>query len=369
MAEDNDDSQKTEEPTQHKLSQAEEKGDVTQSPDVAAWLVLAAATAYIMMWSPSTADSMRRMLSGFISGAHNIRLSAETANGFVYTLGLELLLILAPPFAILVVVGIGAHVIQHRPVFSLDKIAPKFSRLNPISGFDRLFGRMALINFVKGLLKTTAIAVAITMTIWPSKEEMLAMIALPVHLLLGEVLSLLGQAMIAALSVLGVIAIADYGWQYFERMSRLKMTRQEMKEEHRQSEGDPIVKQRLRQIRSERSRKRMMSAVPKAAVIITNPTHYAVALAYESGKMGAPVCVAKGVDHVALKIREIGKENNVPIVENPPLARALYASVDVDETIKPEHYKAVAQVIGFVMRLKGKVSSARTAAARTERRQ
>ena len=191
----------------------------------------------------------------------------------------------------------------------------------------------------------------------------------PVDLLLGEVLALLGQAMIAALSVLGVIAIADYGWQYFERMSRLKMTREEMKEEHRQSEGDPIVKQRLRQIRSERSRKRMMSAVPKAAVIITNPTHYAVALAYESGKMGAPVCVAKGVDHVALKIREIGKENNVPIVENPPLARALYASVDVDETIKPEHYKAVAQVIGFVMRLKGKVSSARTAAARTERRQ
>jgi len=135
------------------------------------------------------------------------------------------------------------------------------------------------------------------------------------------------------------------------------MTRQDLKEEARQSEGDPVVKQRLRQIRNDRARKRMMANVPKAAVIITNPTHYAVALAYESGKMGAPVCVAKGMDDIALKIREIGKANNVPIVENPPLARALYASVDVDENIKPEHYKAVAQVIGFVMKLKGKVAA------------
>jgi flagellar biosynthetic protein FlhB len=360
MADEKDDSQKTEEPTQHKLQQAEEKGDVTQSPDVAAWLVLAAATAWLMMWSPAMADALRNFMTGFLSGAHTIRLSPQNAAGFANGIGFELLQTVGIPFAILMAVGVAAHLIQHRPVFALDKIAPKLDRLSIMQGFSRLFGKQALVTFAKGLFKTAAIAAAIAMTVWPSKDEMLAMITLPVGLLLLETLSLLGQSLIAALSVLGVIAIFDYGWQYFERMRRLRMTREEVKDEHKQSEGDPVVKQRLKQIRLERSRKRMMAAVPKAAVIITNPTHYAVALAYEQGKMGAPVCVAKGMDHVALKIREIGREHNVPVVENPPLARALYASIDIDEAIKPEHFKAVAQVIGFVMRLKGKAPRSRT---------
>lgn len=356
MAEDTDDSQKTEQPTQQKLSQAEERGDVTQSPDVAAWLVLVAATAYLTMWSPMTASSLRQLLSSYIAGASTTHISAETAGTFASSLGWQLVQILVIPFALLMAVGVGGHVIQHRPVISYEKITPDLSRLNILNGFGRLFGRAALVNFAKGVLKTIAVAAAITFTLWPARDQMLGLIALPVSQLLPQALTLLTKAMIAALSVLGVIAIGDYAWQYFERMRRLRMSREEMKEEARQSEGDPIVKQRLRQIRAERARKRMMANVPKAAVIITNPTHYAVALAYESGKMGAPVCVAKGMDHIALKIREIGRQNNVPIVENPPLARALYASVDIDENIKPEHYKAVAQVIGFVMRLKGKVA-------------
>lgn len=359
MAEDNDDGQKTEQPSQQRLQEAEDKGDVTQSPDIAAWLVLAAATAYITMWSPITASSLRHTLTSYLAGAHTIHLTAQSANGFATSLGWELLKILAAPFAILMAVAIASHLIQHRPVFSLEKIKPDGSRLNLMKGMGRLFGRAALVNFAKGLVKTIAVAAAIVLTLWPAKEKMLALITMPVAQQLPETVTLLTQAMIAALAVLGVIAIADYAWQYFERNRRLMMTRQEMKEEARQSEGDPIVKQRLRQIRNERSRKRMMAAVPKASVIITNPTHYAVALSYEQGKMGAPVVVAKGVDHIALKIREIAKQNNVPIVENPPLARALYASVEMDETIKPEHYKAVAQVIGFVMRLKGKVANAK----------
>jgi flagellar biosynthetic protein FlhB len=360
MSEENDDSQKTEQPSSQKLQQAEERGDVTQSPDVAAWLVLAAATLYLVMWSPMTASSLRQMLTGFLTNAHTINITAENANSFASTIGWDLLMILSVPFAILVAVGIGSHAIQHKPVISAEKLKPDISRLNLLKGFTRLFGTAALVNFAKGVLKTIAVAGAIGVVLWPARETMLGLIALPVTQLMPVVLGLMTQVMIAALSILGVIALADYGWQYFERMRRLKMTRQEMMDEHKQSEGDPVVKQRLKQIRSERSRKRMMAAVPKASVIITNPTHYAVALAYESGKMGAPICVAKGVDHIALKIREIGKEHNVPIIENPPLARALYASVDVDESIKPEHFKAVAQVIGYVMRLKSKVASART---------
>jgi len=357
MADDNDDSQKTEQPSQQKLSQAEERGDITQSPDVAAWLVLAAATVYLTMWSPITASSLRDVLTTYLASAATMHITPATAGGFATSLGMQVIQILAVPFLLLMAVGVGGHVIQHRPVFSVEKIAPDLSRLSILGGFGRLFGRMALVNFAKGVLKTIAVAAAITFTLWPARDQMLGLIALPVSQLLPQSLALLTKAMIAALSVLGVIAIGDYAWQYFERMRRLMMSREEMKEESRQSEGDPVVKQRLRQIRNERARKRMMANVPKAAVIITNPTHYAVALAYESGKMGAPVCVAKGMDDIAMKIREIGKANNVPIVENPPLARALYASVDVDENIKPEHYKAVAQVIGFVMKLKGKVAS------------
>ncbi len=360
MAEDNDDDQKTEQPSQQKLQQAEERGDVTQSPDVAAWLVLAAATAFLTLWSPLTASSLRRMLTGFLASPHTLSLTSQNAGSFASSIGLSLLSILSVPFGILVTVAIGAHLIQHRPVFAVSKLKPDLGRLNLLSGFARLFGRAALVNFIKGVLKTLAVAAAISVTLWPERKSLLVLISLPVTQILPVMLALMTKVLMAALAILGVIALADYGWQYFERMRRLKMTRQETKEEHRQSEGDPIVKQRLKQIRSERSRKRMMAAVPKASVIITNPTHYAVALAYESGKMGAPVCVAKGVDHIALKIREIAKEHNVPIIENPPLARALYASVDVDESIKPEHFKAVAQVIGFVMRLKGKVASART---------
>jgi flagellar biosynthetic protein FlhB len=155
--------------------------------------------------------------------------------------------------------------------------------------------------------------------------------------------------------VLAVIAVLDYLYQRYQFFKRNRMSRQEIKEEHRQSEGDPAIKAKVRQIRQERSRKRMMAAVPDATVVIMNPTHFAVALKYESGEMAAPVCVAKGVDALALRIRAVAEENQVPVVENPPLARALYASVEVDEPVPSEHYKAVAQVIGYVMRLSGRM--------------
>ena len=166
---------------------------------------------------------------------------------------------------------------------------------------------------------------------------------------------LLFKVLMASLISLGVIAGLDYFWQRRRWLSRNRMSKQEMKEEFRQSEGDPAVKSKIRQLRQERARKRMMAAVPQATVVITNPTHYAVALKYESGKMAAPICVAKGVDALAFRIRAVAEENDVPVVENPPLARALYASIEVDEPVPPEHFKAVAQVIGYVFRLQGKL--------------
>lgn len=357
MADDRDDSQRTEQPTQKRLQDAEERGDVVQSPDIVAWLVLAAATVFIAMWGSTTATSLRQMMTGFLAQPHALSLNSKTASGLMEGIGYQLLLVLAVPFGMLLVVGVGAHMVQHKPVLSWEKLKPDIARLNPMKGFEKLFGRAALVNFAKGLIKTALAAAAVGVVVWPAREQLLALITMPIGAMLPLVQGLTTKILIAALAVLGLIALLDYGWQYMERLRRLRMTRQEIKDEYKQTEGDPAVKARLKQVRAERSRKRMIAAVPKAAVIITNPTHYAVALAYEAGKTTAPVCVAKGVDSLALKIREVGEAHNVPIVENVALARALYASVDVDETIKPEHYKAVAQVIGFVMRLKNKASA------------
>ena len=167
------------------------------------------------------------------------------------------------------------------------------------------------------------------------------------------------RVVIGVLAVMSVIAGADYLFQRYKHNQKLRMSRQEIKDEMRQSEGDPMVKARLRQLRQERARQRMMAAVPGADVVVTNPTHFAVALRYEGEVMSAPVVVAKGVDFIAQKIREVAKENDVPIVENRPLARALYDTVDIDQEVPPDHYKAVAEVIGYVMRLRGKLPSRR----------
>ena len=362
MAEENDDSQRTEQPTQKRLRDAEEKGDVAQSPEIATWAVLAAATGFIAIWGGSTAAQLRSLMTSFLAEPHQLEVNSRSMSSLFGSLGLQFVGILAVPLGILAAAALAAHWVQHPPGFSTDKLMPDVSRLSPLKGLGRIFGRTALVNFLKGLVKVVAAGTAIFTIVWPARNEVLAMVTLPVSDILPFVQSVTIGFLSAVLVVLAAFALVDFGWQYFERLRRLKMTRQELRDEFKQTEGDPTVKARIKQIRSERARKRMMAAVPKAAVIITNPTHFAVALAYESGKMAAPVCVAKGADLIALKIREIAEAHNVPIVENPPLARTLYASVDVDETIKPEHFKAVAQVIGYVMRLKNKVT------ARTERR-
>ena len=190
-----------------------------------------------------------------------------------------------------------------------------------------------------------------TAILWPERHRLEAMLRFDPAAIFGVVISLSLHLMGAVVAMLAVVAIADYFFQYRQWYERQKMSLREMKEEFKQSEGDPHIKGRIRQLRHARMKKRMMAAVPKASVIITNPTHFAVALSYERG-MPAPVCVAKGVDRIALKIREVAGEHNIPIVENVPLARALYATVEIDDEIPVEHYHAVAEIIGYVMGLR-----------------
>jgi len=241
--------------------------------------------------------------------------------------------------------------IQHRLVWTSQPLKPQFSKISPLAGLKRLFSTQALVNFAKGLVKLAVIGTVMFLLLWPERTRLDGLVRTDV---LGSLLitrSLAVDMMGAVVAILALVAAADFFFQYRQWFERQKMSLREMKDEYKQTEGDPMIKNKIRQLRMFRMKKRMMTKVPKASVIITNPTHYAIALQYERD-MNAPVCVAKGVDLVALKIREIGEEHNVPIVESPPLARALYATVEIDEEIPEEHYKAVAEIIGYVMKLR-----------------
>jgi flagellar biosynthesis protein FlhB len=267
------------------------------------------------------------------------------------TLGIAVIAAVGIPLLMLMLAAIAGNMIQHRLVWSAEQLKPKFNKISPGAGFKRIFGKQAAANFLKGIFKLVALGAVMTAVLWPERHRLESLLRIDVASILPATTSLTVHLMGAVVAMLAAVAIADYFFQYRQWYERQKMSLQEMKEEFKQSEGDPHIKGRIRQLRQQRMKKRMMAAVPKASVIITNPTHYSVALAYDRN-MQAPVCVAKGVDIIAFKIREIAKDHDIPIVENVPLARALYATVDIDEEIPVEHYHAVAEIIGYVMGLK-----------------
>lgn len=238
-------------------------------------------------------------------------------------------------------------------MFTPDKLKPQWERVSPMAGFKRIFGPDGLFQFGKTFLKLIAVGVICWFVLKPHTREFENLVAMSPASILPFSRDLAIALMSAAIIFLGFTAGADFIWQKMRFAKRMRMTKEEVKEDYKQSEGDPHVKAKLKQIRAQRSRKRMMQAVPTATVIVTNPTHYSVALRYEKDDP-APVCVAKGVDVLALKIREVAREHSVPIVENVPLARALYATVEIDDVIPREHFEAAAKVIGFVMQSRKK---------------
>ena len=217
-----------------------------------------------------------------------------------------------------------------------------------------MFSKQALANFAKGLAKLALFGAVIGALLWPQRQRMIALVAVDPAMILPFTRALALKMLGTVVAILAIVAAADYLFQYRQWFERQKMSVREMKEEYRQSEGDPAIKAKIRQLRAARARKRMMAAVPKASVVITNPTHFAIALQYERG-MNAPLCVAKGADLIARKIREVAEAHGVPVIENPPLARTLYGTVEIDQEIPQEHYRAVAEIIGYVMRLRRSV--------------
>ncbi|HEY2069312.1 MAG TPA: flagellar biosynthesis protein FlhB [Rhizomicrobium sp.] len=355
MADDRDDSQKTEEPTQRRLDDARDNGDIVKSMEVSAFVLLMGATIAIAFFAKNAAVNFASQFRIFIEQPDQIPVDSTGVMAIFKGSTWHMGEILAPIFGVLMLAGLAGHLLQHRPIFSAEKLKPNFSKLSLIKGLTRMFGLEGLSNLVKGLIKLAIVGASVWTTLWPMRDQIEGILTQSPQAWAGDISSLVVHLLIAALCVLAAVAVLDYLLQYYRFMQRNKMSRQEVKEEHRQSEGDPAVKAKIKQIRAEKSRRRMMAAVPDATVVIMNPTHYAVALKYESGAMAAPVCVAKGVDALALRIRDVAEEAGVAVVENPPLARALYAAIDLDEAVPQEHFKAVAQVIGYVMRLNGQL--------------
>jgi flagellar biosynthetic protein FlhB len=257
--------------------------------------------------------------------------------------------------------ALAARYLQDRPTFTGERLTPKIEKLNPVKGFQRVFGKQAFAQFVKTMAKFLLVGSVVAWALWPTDAELENLSLLEPRALLPLLKDKIVAMLMAVASAAAVLAAVDYVFTRQSYMKRLRMSRREIKEEHRQSDGDPMVKAKLRQIRNERSRRRMLSNVPNASVVITNPTHYAVALRYEQGETGAPMCLAMGVDAVAQRIREAAEAHDIPIVEDPPLARALFATAEIDQPIPKEHYEAVAKVIGFVMRLARRRGRRRTA--------
>lgn len=342
---------KTEDPSQKKLEDAHKKGDVAKSQEVTTWFMLLGSAIIFSALAPWTASSLSNSLSLIIMNADQFDLEGAGFGDFFNGLALALLVTILTPLLVLNICGVLANLIQHRPVWSLDPIKPKLSKISPLAGAKRLFSADALVNFGKGLFKIAIVGIVVVVVCWPERDRLDTMMTADPLLILLDFHEIGIKIFIAVLAVVTAIAAADFFYTRQKWWKRQMMTVQETREEYKQQEGDPHVKGRLRQLRQERARQRMMSSVPDATVVITNPTHFAVALKYEKD-MAAPKCVAKGADAIALRIREVAKENDVPIVENPPLARALFATMDIDDTIPAEHFKAVAEVIGFVMRLK-----------------
>lgn len=350
MADGPDQSQKTEEPTQKRLDESRRKGQVASSREVNHWFMLIAGSMVVMMLAPTMMSRLGEAVMPFVERPDAIPFDTR---GMVIlgTLAAEVGAAMLMPLVVLMLAAALAGLVQNGPMFAPDQIKPKLEKISPGSGLKRLFSLRSIAEFVKGLLKLSIVATISAILMIPAFDEIGRTVFLDAGGLLALLRDLSLRLLLGVIAVMTVIAGLDFLYQRFEHMKKLRMSRQELKDEYKESEGDPQIKMRLRQLRQERARRRMMAAVPGADVVITNPTHVAVALSYKPGVMNAPRVVAKGVDRIALRIREVAREHGVPLVENPPLARALQAGVDLDQEIPPEHYKAVAEIVGYVMRL------------------
>lgn len=352
---------KTEEPTAHKLQKAREKGDVPASREAGTMMMVLGLLGLTLYLMPTVLPMLAGVLSRVLESAGSAQIGVGAAGLrdirlVAGELSQALVIVLAPVMGMLILAAIIGVLIQGETVVSTERITPKWSKLSPVSGLKRIFGPDALVEFLKSMAKVLVVGVAAVWLahqaitgIWLSEAFMPEALSPFIQHYVARLLTLVSIFMVA-------VAIADILFKRFRWIAKQRMTIKEVRDEHKEQEGNPLIKGKRMEIRRARARQRMASAVPEATVVLTNPTHYAVALRYESGSDSAPVCVAKGVDLMAAQIRRLAHDAEVPVVENRPLARSLYDVAEVDQAIPVEHWQAVAEIIGFVLDLRRNVS-------------
>ncbi|MCR5874921.1 flagellar biosynthesis protein FlhB [Phenylobacterium sp. J426] len=351
---------KTEEPTPRKLSEARKKGDVPKTPDLSPFAVLAGVSATVLFLGEWLARSLTLNLLPYVAHPHEISVDGQGGVGIIRHAVMAAAPVLAVVFGVATVCGVAGNISQTGLMFSGEKLKPDLAKLSPLKGLKKMLGPDGLMQFFKSVVKVCVMGLLAWWILEPHASELANLAARDPMAILPFAVEILKRLLFAVCAMSLAIAGVDWLWQRQRFMKRMRMSKEEVKEDHKQSEGDPHVKARQKQIQFTRARQRMMAAVPEATVVIMNPTHYAVALKYEAEKGGAPLCVAKGLDSLALKIRAVAEEAGVTVIEDPPLARALYAAVEVDDMIPPAHYEAVAKIIGFILN----AASARRATAK-----
>ncbi|APG83443.1 flagellar biosynthetic protein FlhB [Sinorhizobium americanum CCGM7] len=346
MSEDQDKDSKTEAPSEKKLSDAAEKGNIPFSREVTAFASTLAVYIFIVFFLSEGAASTAEALKDIFEQPEAWRLETATdAVGLISHVILKSAGLVIPIFLLLIIFGVGSSIFQNLPRPVLDRIMPNMNRVSPIAGFKRIFGVPGLVEFAKSLFKVIVVSITVVLVLWNDYFATLDLMFSDPVTIFATMTSDLKQIVTVVLLATAVLAIVDLFWTRHHWYSELRMTKQEVKEELKQSQGDPIVKSRLRSMQRDRARKRMIGSVPRATLVIANPTHYAVALRYVREENDAPVVVAMGQDLLALKIREIAEKNGIPVFEDPPLARSMFAQVSVDSVIPPVFYKAVAELI------------------------
>lgn len=347
--------EKTEKATPKKRKDTRKKGQVAKSTDVNTAVSLLIIFLSLIALGPYMRDRLLSFIKTFYTKSISLHLSASAVHELFVDTVKDISLILAPVMLVALVAGVVSNYMQVGFLFSAEVLKPDLNKLSPLKGFKRIYSMRAIVELVKSILKITVVGFAAFMVLWIHYGDILRLPLLTPAEVLTFVSKLTLWMGLAGSGALMLLAGLDYLYQRFDYEKNIRMSKQDIKDEYKKSEGDPIIKSKIKQKQREMAMRRMMQEVPKADVIITNPTHYAIALKYDEKKMDAPYIVAKGVDHLALKIRQIAKEHDVMTIENRPLARALYDQVDIDQAVPEEFFKVIAEILAYVYKTKQKV--------------
>ena len=353
MAEETD-QEKTEQATSKRRQDAREKGQVAKSRELASVAVLGACLVYFYFGASAIATRLMELMRTSFRKSGQMTISIDTIQPLLTDLLFQTFALLAPFLLVAIIAGLMINILQVGILFSSEAITPKFSKIDPFKGLQRLFSLRSLVELVKSILKMAIIGFVAYLTISGESHKLLPLVDLGVRDILGYMGEVSFKILYSTCWVLVILAVLDYGYQKWEHERSLKMSIKEIKEENKQTEGDPLIKGRIKRLQREMARKRMMAAVPKADVVITNPTHLAVAIRYEPETMNAPCVIAKGADFLAEKIKEIARNSGVPVVENRLVAQVLYKMTPVEQAVPENLYKAIAEILAHIYSLKQK---------------